>query len=115
MGVKCQIKKDRVGNITRVEARNGAESNLYKAALEMTGDQQEALDLWTVNYVQDFQENVLTPIQGQESSRIQRELDKIQPKTPLNLNYSLERVSDSEIRVDFKKNPSRKDAPDPQI
>ncbi len=54
--MKCKIIKDPEGHIDFVEAPNGAASNLYKDALDFTGNELQALNLWTVPYTEVFKE-----------------------------------------------------------
>ena len=109
MGLKCQILRNESGEVVKVIAKNGLDSKLYKEALEYTkGNEEEALKLWASNYVDEFQEDILPGILSQGKEKIKGELDKIQPKRPLNLVHEIERVSDSEIVMSFTSIPVEK-------
>jgi len=57
MGLNCRIiKNPQTGKVENVEAPNGAQSLLYSDALETTGNEQEALDLWATSYIDEFKE-----------------------------------------------------------
>lgn len=59
-GINCQIIRNPYTNqIDRVEAPNGEMSILYQNALNETQNPEKALDIWAVNYTDEFQELVL--------------------------------------------------------
>ena len=50
MGLACKIKRDVLGNITRVESPNGGDSKLYEEALKLTKNPEEAGKIWAYAY-----------------------------------------------------------------
>lgn len=54
MGLRCRINRDQNGRIDRVERKGGEDSKLYKDALALTGDEQQALDIWSTAYTEGF-------------------------------------------------------------
>jgi len=57
MGIKCRIiRNPKTNEIENVEAPNGAQSVLFDDAVSFTKNKEEALDLWTVSYLDKFKE-----------------------------------------------------------
>lgn len=54
MGLRCRINRDQNGRIDRVERKDGEDSKLYKDALALTGNEQQALDIWSTAYTEGF-------------------------------------------------------------
>ena len=54
MGLRCRINRDQNGRIDRVERKGGEDSKLYKDALALTGNEQQALDIWSTAYTEGF-------------------------------------------------------------
>lgn len=55
MGVNCQLVKDSKGNIINVEAPNGNDSMLYSDLKQVTGNENDAVTLWSYSYTEDFE------------------------------------------------------------
>lgn len=79
-GINCQIFRNPVTNeIEKVVAKNGETSNLYQDAVARTGNKEEALDVWSINYINDFQEFLISNTDGdnKKTQTVKRESGQI--------------------------------------
>lgn len=56
MGLNCKIHRGKNNNIEIVEAPNGAQSVLYRDALNHVENKEKALDIWSVAYTNGYME-----------------------------------------------------------
>ena len=54
MGLRCRINRDQNGRIDRVDSKHGEDSQLYRDAPALTGNEQQALDIWSTAYTEGF-------------------------------------------------------------
>lgn len=55
LGLNCHIHKNK-GEVTKVTSPNGEDSLLYKEALQVLGDKNKALDVWSTAYSNGYAE-----------------------------------------------------------
>ena len=56
MAKACVLKNKKTGNIERVTAANGKESNLFKDLKDMFGSEEMALLAWAKTYTSEFKQ-----------------------------------------------------------